>query len=363
MQSKFSIIFAVLFLFSAEGYSGDPSLREFAEELVNLDKEFETVCKKEKFNPFSPRQKKIFEQRDRLYRKVAEHIEKKILSMQFNDIVPFLRTEISSIRNLTVDKIRDFLLDDAHEKSFIQKKLLFFLIDYAKDDHGLLLLEVCSRNMLYRGILKPRLKEIFLTKEIHPFLLEFYPELYHDEDIVLLFDFKTGRTFSDALHKFDSAKPNEIRFNDYFQVAGLLLFARNGNQVAEDTYLSFVTSSRSPNSYNALAGCAIISTARSFDVLFERLNDFRRYSYSGHNVSLAVVSLLHRTISDFPSGPGKWFRESFTQNDAKKYIDWVKNNKDSYKLRSLTPFDLFSLPILRFRADNDETMLENPQQN
>ena len=81
------------------------------------------------------------------------------------------------------------------------------------------------------------------------------------------------------------------------------------------------------------------------------------------NVSLAVVSLLHRTISDFPSGPGKWFRESFTQNDAKKYIDWVKNNKDSYKLRSLTPFDLFSLPILRFRADNDETMLENPQQN
>ena len=75
-----------------------------------------------------------------------------------------------------------------------------------------------------------------------------------------------------------------------------------------------------------LAGCAIIASPRSFDVLFEKLNDFRRYSYSGHTVSLAVVSLLDRTITDFPPVRGKWlFREYSMQKDAKKYIDWVKN--------------------------------------
>lgn len=363
MQRKYSIILAVLFLFSNAGYSGDSSLSEFANELANLNQKFESVCNEEKFNPGSPRQRKIFEQRDRLYQRITEHIEKKILSMQFDDTVPFFQTEISSIKNLTIHKIRDFLSDKSLEKNEIRKKLLIFLIDYAKDDHGLLLLEVCSKNSLCRDILKPRLKEIFLTREIHPFLLEFLPELYQDEDIMRLFDFKVGHILSDALRNFDSAGPNGIGFDDYFYVAGLLMFARNGNKGAEDAYLSFVTSSRSPNSYNTLAGCAVISTSRSYDVLFERLNDFRRYSYSGHTVSSAVVSLLHRTIADFPPGPGKWVREPFLQKDARKYIDWIRENKESYKLRALTPYDLFSLLVLRFRADQGKTRLCKIQKN
>ena len=332
-------------------YSGDFVLREFANEFANLDKEFESVCAEEKFNPFSPRQRKIFEQRDRLYQKVAEHIEQKILSKHFNDIIPFFQTEISSFKNLTLNMIRDFLSNNTQEKSSIQKELFLFMIDYSKDDHGLLLLEVCSKNASCCDVLKPHLKELFLTKEIHPFLLDFLPELYRDEDIISLFNFRDEHAISNALNNFASLNQKEIKFNDYFLVTGLLMFARYGNQAAEDTYLSFVASLESVINYNTLAGCAIIASPRSFDVLFEKLNDFRRYSYSGHTVSLAVVSLLDRTITDFPSVRGKWlFREYSMQNDAKKYIDWVKNNKDSYTLRALTPFDLFSLLFLHFRA-------------
>lgn len=332
---------AILFLTSAAGYSFDSSLREFADGLANLDKEFESVYNEEKFNPFSPRQRKIFEKRDQLYQRISEHIEKKILSKDFDDIVPFLRTEISSIRNLTFNKVRDFLSDNAPEKSCIQEKLLLFLIDHSDEDHGSLLLEVCSRNPLCRNVLKPHLKKILLTKTLHPFLLEFSPELYQCEEIASLFEIRNERILRDAFYKFSSQK--KVDFKDYFCIAGLLLLARNGNKFAEDKYFLFISTLKDPVPYRVLAGCAIISSRRSFDFLFDKLSDFRTYSYSGHPVSGAAVSLLQKTIVDFPPGPGKWFSGPFVKKDAMKYIDWTKDNKESYKVKELTPYDLFAL--------------------
>lgn len=349
MFTRHIFLSAILIFISIVGYSSDSSLSEFANELANLDKEFESVCHEEKFNPFSPRQRKIFEQRDRLYQKVSEHIEKKILSGDFDDIVPFLRTRISSLRNLTINKIRDFLSDNAPEKCCIQEKLLLFLIDHSDEDHGLLLLDVCSRNLLCHNALKPHLKKLFLTKNMHPFLLEFSPELYQCEEITSLFEIRNERNLRDSFYEFASKK--ELDFKDYFCIAGLLLLARNGNKLAEDRYFSLMSTLKAPVPYRVLAGCAVISSGKSFDFLFDKLSDFRTYSYSGHPVSGAAVSLLQKTIVDFPPGPGKWFSGPFAKKDAMKYIAWTKVNKDTYKLRELTPYDLFKLLTLRFRPN------------
>ena len=329
------------------GNSGDSSVKDFADELAALDKVFESVRKDEKFNPFSPRQRAIFERRDQLYQRVADHVEKKIRSMDFDDIVPFFQTETSSIKNLTTNKIREFLSDNSPEKERIQEKLLLFLIDYSDEDHGLLLLEVCSQNPFCRNVLKPHLKKLFLEKNMHPFLLEFLPELYQCEEITSLFEIRNEHVLRDAFNHYISS--GESDFKSYHHIAGLLLLARNGNKFAEDSYFLLMSTMKAPVPYRALAGCAIISSGRSFDFLFVKLNDFRRDPYTGHPVSLAAVSLLHETLADFPPGPGKWFRGPFTRNDAREYIDWTKINKNSYKVKILTPYDLFSLLALRFQ--------------
>ena len=232
-------------------------------------------------------------------------------------------------------------------------------------------MEVCSKANSYEAILKERLRDVFIRKKLLPFLLEFEPALYRVPEIRSLFDIEDEKALSRNFRMFASAKKT-LDFTSFFDIAGLILLARNGDVAAYQKYAGLTASMKETVSYKILAGYAIISSHESFEYLFKKQSDFKKSSYSGHPVSLSVAGVLYKVLVDFPRIETNWIRFPFTKdgfnvvkNDhcgdcvfpwhiviyaARKYMDWVIENKNSYKIKKLSPYELYLLLGVRISS-------------
>ena len=337
---KSSCFFIVISLCSSI-FASELSISDVKQQLADIDARIEkTMGTSHIFDP--QRQKENIAQRDILFQNVRAHIATKLKTMEFDVILPFFRSDIAVVRDIACNEIKKSLLVGDIDLSRAQRKCFDFLLNNSDEDHGLLLLEICSKANSYEAILKEKLKDIFIKKNLLPFLLEFEPALYQVSEIRSLFNIEDEKTLSKNFQMFASAK-KQLDFASFFDIVGLILLARNGDVVAYQKYVGLAASMKGPVSYKILAGYAIISSRESFEYLFKKQSDFNKNSYSGHPVSLSVTGVLYKTLVDFPRIETNWIRFPFTKEVAQKYTDWVIENKNSYKIKKLSPYELYLL--------------------
>lgn len=343
-----SSCFLVAITLCSSIFASELSISDVKQQLADIDARIEkTMGRSHVFDP--QRQKENIIQKDILFQNIRAHIAAKLKAMEFDVILPFFRSDIAVVKNIVCDEIKKNLLTGDIKLSPAQRKCFDFLLNNSDEDHGLLLLEVCSKANSYEAILKERLRDVFIRKKLLPFLLEFEPALYRVPEIRSLFDIEDEKALSRNFRMFASAKKT-LDFTSFFDIAGLILLARNGDVAAYQKYAGLTASMKETVSYKILAGYAIISSHESFEYLFKKQSDFKKSSYSGHPVSLSVAGVLYKVLVDFPRIETNWIRFPFTKDAARKYMDWVIENKNSYKIKKLSPYELYLLLGVRISS-------------
>ena len=139
-------------------------------------------------------------------------------------------------------------------------------------------------------------------------------------------------------------------FETYVLVTNLILSARHGDEDAFKKYDKYANSSEliSPKS---LIGYAVIASSKSYDILFDKQNDFRKYSYTQIPVANSIAGILYKTIEGFPYIKMRWLSKEdiLTPASVQKYLNWTKKHRNSYKLKKLNPYELYSLLSIRVK--------------
>ncbi len=339
-------MYIVLFLYCCVTNASELTIDQIKKRLNDIEINLKAV-KGNSYIYDSVKQQKNRDKFDQLFKEIGNDTVVKMQNMQFAKITPFFRSNVSAVRDITHNKIKKLLLSTDAKFYSQQINCFDFLIENSDEDYGLLLLEVCSITRKYDKQLGKNLKRIFLKNKILPFLLEFNPSLFNDTDIIAVLKQSNKQL---KLFQFQNFLKSR-KFLDgetICEMANLILSARHGDEDAFEKFDKYAKSLE-PIRPRALNGYAIIASPKSYEILFEKQNDFRKYSYSGLPVAHTVTGILHKTIEDFPHIRMRWLTKELylTPNTVQKYSDWIEKNKTSYKLQKLTPYELYSLLSIR----------------
>ncbi len=295
------------------------------------------------------RHKENMKKFDDLRRDIHNTIIHKINNADYQSITPFLKCATVPVRDITINSIENFLLNRKTELADKRRNLFDFYIENCKYDNGLLFLKVCSKVNTYEEQLKKNIKRLFLKKQILPLILEFKAALFFDTEIIDALKRSNKQIKQSDFNKFSKSK-GRLDFKTYVLITNLVLSARHGNEDAFKKYDKYANASE-PISPKSLIGYAIIASSKSYDILFEKQNDFRKYSYTKMPVANSAAVILHKTIEGFPYIKTRWLSKEdiLTPGSAQKYLNWIQKHRNSYKLKKLNPYELYSLLSIRIK--------------